>query len=265
MLWRAPSALVLQHSNSTTEPTPVVPKDNVLGRMLDLDQRRVCQAPSHETERPLPGDRASAGVDHRRTAAVVRVLPIVRGTGGTARPPRVNIFAVFRIDLNLCRSVHKGVRMSALAVGPPHCGKSLQSLITIMTVEPTATTTGQINGNSSSRPTRAARTRIVVFTRAKRPSATSIGHLHLAPRSSGLIFNAQRAPAIANSGVPWIKVKEPLLEHPFVCRSRAARRGARPDENRDLLAMERSDRCEVRSIAQRRRLRLEGRCTGGSA
>jgi hypothetical protein len=35
-------------------------------------------------------------------------------------------------------------------------------------VEPTATTTGQINGNSSSRPTRAARIRKVPFTCAKR-------------------------------------------------------------------------------------------------
>ena len=107
--------------------------------------------------------------------------------------------------------------MSALAVGPPHCGKSLQSLITIMTVEPTATTTGQINGNSSSRPTRTARTRRVLFTCAKRQPATPIGHLHLAPSSSGLIFNAKRAPAIANSGVPWIKVKEPLLGRRDVC------------------------------------------------
>jgi hypothetical protein len=26
---------------------------------------------------------------------------------GTARPRRVNMFEIFRIDLNLCRSVHK--------------------------------------------------------------------------------------------------------------------------------------------------------------
>ena len=63
---------------------------------------------------------------------------------------------------------------------PPYCGKSLQSLITIMTVEPTATTTGQINGNSSSRPTKTARTRRVLFTCAKRQPATPIGHPHLA-------------------------------------------------------------------------------------
>ena len=153
----------------------------------------------------------------------------------TARPPRVNIFAVFRIDLNLCRAVHKGVHISALAVGPLHCGKSLQSLITIMTVEPTATTTGQINGNSSSRPTRATRTRIVLFTCAKREPATPIGHLHLAPSSSGLIFNAKRAPAIANSGVPWIKVKEPLLEHSVTPRDVAHGKY----EIRDLRALER--------------------------
>ena len=89
----------------------------------------------------------------------------------------------------------------ALALGPPHCGKSLQSLITIMTVEPIATTTGQTNGNSSSRPTRTARTRRVLFTCAKRQPATPIGNLRLAP-SSSLIFNPKRGSAMANSGVP---------------------------------------------------------------
>lgn len=63
----------------------------------------------------------------------------------------------------------------------PYCGKSLQSLITIMTVERTATATGQINGNSSTRPTMAARTRRVLFKCAKRKPATPIGHLHSAP------------------------------------------------------------------------------------
>jgi len=55
-----------------------------------------------------------------------------------------------------------------------------------------------------------------------RPNAESSLHMREAPAchthrtspfdpsSSGLIFNAKRAPAIANSGVPWIKVKEPL-------------------------------------------------------
>jgi hypothetical protein len=75
-------------------------------------------------------------------------------------------------------------RMNALGGRPSHCGKSLQSLITIMTVEPTATTTGQINGNSSSRPTSDARNRRVLFTRAKRQPATPIGHLHLAPAAA---------------------------------------------------------------------------------
>jgi hypothetical protein len=87
----------------------------------------------------------------------------------------------------------------ALALGPPHCGKSLQSLITIMTVEPIATTTGQTNGNSSSRPIRTARTRRVLFTCAKRQPATPIGNLRLAPSSSGLIFKRKRGPDMANS------------------------------------------------------------------
>jgi hypothetical protein len=67
-----------------------------------------------------------------------------------------------------------------VGIGPPHCGKSLHSLITIMTVEPTAATNGQINGNSSNSPTTAARTRRVLFTCTKRQPATPIAHLHLA-------------------------------------------------------------------------------------
>lgn len=42
---------------------------------------------------------------------------------------------------------------------PPHCGQSLQSVIPIMISEPIAITTGQINGNSFSTPTRTGRTR----------------------------------------------------------------------------------------------------------
>src|SRR5258705_13392115 len=86
------------------------------------------------------------------------------------------------------------MHISASAVGPLHCGKSLQSLITIMTVEPTATTTGQINGNSSSRPTRATRTRIVLFTCTKREPATPIGHLHLAPQQQRSDFQREASP-----------------------------------------------------------------------
>src|SRR6478609_10110679 len=104
------------------------------------------------------------------------------------------MFAIAQSELILRYLVHKGVAHErALALRPPHCGKPLQSLITIMTVEPIATTTGQTNGNSSSRPTRTARTRRVLFTFAKRQPATPIGHLRLAPSSSGLIFNAKRA------------------------------------------------------------------------
>lgn len=79
-----------------------------------------------------------------------------------------------------CVGTHQGV-----GGRPPYCGKSLQNLITIMTVEPTATATGQINGNSSTRPTMAARTRIVLFDCVKRKPATPIGYLCLAPSSSG--------------------------------------------------------------------------------
>src|SRR6478609_594151 len=102
------------------------------------------------------------------------------------------MFAIAQSELILRYLVHKGVAHErALALGPPHCGKSLQSLITIMTVEPIATTTGQTNGNSSSRPTRIARARRVLFTFAKRQPATPIGHLRLAPSSSGSDFQRE--------------------------------------------------------------------------
>jgi hypothetical protein len=133
--------------------------------------------------------------------------------------------------LILCRSVHKAGHMRALAVGPPHCGKSLQSLITIITVEPTATTTGQINGNSSSRPTRAARTPRVLFTCAKRQPATSIGHLHLAP-SSSLIFNAKRAPAICQFGCS-LDQGEGTLARSLVIGTCVAKAGSGGNERAD--------------------------------
>jgi hypothetical protein len=84
---------------------------------------------------------------------------------------------------------------------PSHRGQSLQSMIPIMISEPIATTTGQINGNSSNTPTTTARTRRALFIYAKRQPATPIGHLRLAPSSGRRLFNAKRSPAIANSGV----------------------------------------------------------------
>jgi len=66
---------------------------------VDLDQQRVCPAPSRETERPLPGDRASAGGDRLTMAAlrtgstVAKVLWRARQTAGTARRHLSRIFA----------------------------------------------------------------------------------------------------------------------------------------------------------------------------
>lgn len=70
-------------------------------------------------------------------------------------------------SVGACASTAAKLISDALAVGRLYCGKSLQSLNTIMTVEPTATAAGQINGNSSRRPTMAARPRRVLFNCAK--------------------------------------------------------------------------------------------------
>jgi hypothetical protein len=82
-----------------------------------------------------------------------------------------------------------------------HCGQSLQSVIPIMISEPTATTTGRINGNSSSTATTAARPIRVLFKRAKRQPATRIRTTPFGPqqRLSDSI-NAKRS-ATADSGV----------------------------------------------------------------
>ena len=77
-----------------------------------------------------------------------------------------------------------------------HCGQSLLSVIAIMINDPIATTTGQMNGNSSSTPTTTARTRRDLFICAKRQPATPIGHLRLAPSSSGLIVQRDAIPPL---------------------------------------------------------------------
>src|ERR1700682_5505750 len=62
-----------------------------------------------------------------------------------------------------------------------HCGQSLQSMIPIMIIEPAATTTEQITGNSSRTAITAARP---LWFRAKRQLATPIRNLRLAPVAS---------------------------------------------------------------------------------
>src|SRR5260370_15110455 len=70
-----------------------------------------------------------------------------------------------------------------------------------MISEPTATTTGQINGNSSSTATTAARPIRVLFTRAKRQPATPIRTTPFGPqqRQSDSI-NAKRSPGYSQFG-----------------------------------------------------------------
>jgi hypothetical protein len=79
-----------------------------------------------------------------------------------------------------------------------------------MISEPTATTKGQINGNSSSTATTVARPIRVLFKRAKRQPATPIRTTPFGPqqRLSNSI-NAKRA-AIANSDVTLGEGEETL-------------------------------------------------------
>ena len=78
-----------------------------------------------------------------------------------------------------------------------------------MIIEPTATTTEQITGNSSSTATTPARPPRVLF--AKRKPATPIRKLRLAPSGNGLTLSTQRARlTIAHSGVPLDQGEEIL-------------------------------------------------------
>ncbi len=77
-----------------------------------------------------------------------------------------------------------------------HCGQSLQSMIPTMIIEPAATTTEQITGNSSRTAITAARR---LWFRAKRQLATPIRKLRLAPVASFYQREAVRQQS-ANSG-----------------------------------------------------------------
>ena len=70
--------------------------------------------------------------------------------------------------------------------GSIHCGQSRISMIPIMISEPTATTTGQINGNSSSTAATAARPTRVLFRRAKRQPATPIRTTPFGPQQQSV-------------------------------------------------------------------------------
>ena len=130
--------------------------------------------------------------------------------GGQGLGPPADTFWVV-LDATCQERENSPVAHHGVGVRSPYCGKSLQSLITIMTVEPTATATGQINGNSSTRPTMVARTRRVLFDCAKRKPATPIGHLRLAPSKQRAETKREKwGRTIASSGVPYIEVKEPF-------------------------------------------------------
>jgi hypothetical protein len=90
-----------------------------------------------------------------------------------------------------------------------------------MISEPTVTTTGQINGNSSSTATRAARPIRVLFKRATRQPATRILTTPFGPQQqlSDSKINAKRS-AIANSGVTLDEGEETLSSAAFaICFS----------------------------------------------
>ena len=103
-----------------------------------------------------------------------------------------------------------------------------------MISEPIATTTGQINGNSSSTPITTARTRQVLFT--KRQPSKPIRHPRLAPSSGGLTLQPETSPIMANSRVPQIKVMEPLQGRRSCCggpsRASTSCRGSWPTTRR---------------------------------
>jgi hypothetical protein len=66
-----------------------------------------------------------------------------------------------------------------------YSGQSLQSIIPIMIIEPAATASEQITGNSSRTATTPARP-LILFPRAKRRPAAPIRKLRLAPSSSAV-------------------------------------------------------------------------------
>jgi hypothetical protein len=76
----------------------------------------------------------------------------------------------------------------------PHSGQSLQSMIPIMISEPIATSTGQINGNSSSTPITTARKRGLLFTCAKRQPATPIRTSPFGPQQRRPISRTRSVP-----------------------------------------------------------------------
>jgi hypothetical protein len=81
-----------------------------------------------------------------------------------------------------------------------YCGQSLKSMIPTMIIEPTATTTEQITGNSSSTATTPARPLRVLFICAKRQPATPIRKLRLAPSNGGPTLNAKCSPDYSQFG-----------------------------------------------------------------
>ena len=82
-------------------------------------------------------------------------------------------------------------------------------MIPIMIIEPTATTTEQIAGQSSSTATTAARPPRISLHMREAPARHTHSETPFGPQQRQFDFiNAKRSPAIAN-GLPWIKVKEP--------------------------------------------------------
>jgi hypothetical protein len=86
-----------------------------------------------------------------------------------------------------------------------YCGQSLQSIIPSMIIEPTATITEQIPGNSSRTARTAARP---LWFRAKRQLATPIRKLRLAPGASN---NAKQLASNLPIRVPPLTTPAPVL------------------------------------------------------
>ena len=90
-----------------------------------------------------------------------------------------------------------------------HWGQSLQRAITSMVSEPIKTNNGQISGNASSAPTANVRIRGVLCTCAKRQPATLIWIISVWPPAAGVVLEREVTSIMANSRVPWTKVKGP--------------------------------------------------------
>src|ERR1700716_2850776 len=109
-------------------------------------------------------------------------------------------------------------------------------MIPIIIIEPTATATEQITGNSSSTATTAARPLRVLFICAKRQPATPISETPFGPQHGGPTLSTQSARlTIANSGVALDQGEETLQPYCQAERSFCGKARRAQGRGNDLL------------------------------